>query len=183
MVNYQKAKIYKLVSNQTNKIYIGSTCQLLCHRKASHKRDYKNYMNGIGGYVTSFEIAKFDNMDIILIENYPCLNIEVLLARERYWIEKTPETVNKQHPGRTFKEYYELNKDRIHNRNKKYYEMNKEKINKKKMEYYKANKEHLLSIQIKELQCICGSTIQKREKTRHEKSKKHQLYLESHTPH
>ena len=37
MVNYADGKIYKLVNNVDNKIYVGSTCNPLRLRKSGHK--------------------------------------------------------------------------------------------------------------------------------------------------
>jgi hypothetical protein len=43
----------------------------------------------------SKKILKYGNAQIILIENYPCNNKDELRAREQYWIDKTPNIVNK----------------------------------------------------------------------------------------
>ena len=56
---------------------------------------------------------------------------------------------------------------------KEYYEANKEKILEKKKEHYEANKEKISE----KYTCDCGSIIQKQEKSRHEKSKKHLKFL------
>ena len=56
MVNtdfYSNAKIYKIVDN-TNNIYIGSTCKKLCQRLAQHRANYKQYLEG---FTTSFKIS------------------------------------------------------------------------------------------------------------------------------
>ena len=45
--DYSLGKIYKLVSNQTDDIYIGSTCQkLLSTRLCGHIQDYKRWVEG-----------------------------------------------------------------------------------------------------------------------------------------
>ena len=42
MNKYQNAKIYKIVCNITNKIYIGSTCEpKLSRRLAGHRSQFK----------------------------------------------------------------------------------------------------------------------------------------------
>jgi len=152
---YNRGKIYKLVSYQTDKIYIGSTCKpYLSDRLAGHRNDYKKHQNGKYHYVTSFEIMKYEDVDIILVENYPCESKQELHARERHWIENTPNCCNKNIPTRTTNEYnntpfakqlrkeydathieerkqrYEKNKDQLLERQKQYYEQNKEKIKK-----------------------------------------------------
>jgi hypothetical protein len=90
MVNYQLGKIYKIVDNTSDKIYIGSTCEpTLARRLAKHTSNYKDYTNGgKTPYTTSFEIIKNDNYDIVLLESCP-YNI----------------CVNKKIPTRTEKEY------------------------------------------------------------------------------
>ena len=66
MVNYELGKIYKIVRNETKLIYIGSTSQkYLSTRLEGHKRSYKQYLKGNYPYVTSFEILKGCNFDII----------------------------------------------------------------------------------------------------------------------
>lgn len=95
MVNYQNGKIYKIISNQTDKVYVGSTTQPLCERLSSHRSKYKRYLINKNTYITSFELVKYDDAKIILIENYPCQNKEELHAKEYDWMDKTENCVNK----------------------------------------------------------------------------------------
>jgi predicted GIY-YIG superfamily endonuclease len=45
--DYSRGKIYKIVCNITNKIYIGSTCEpTLARRLAWHVQDFKKWKNG-----------------------------------------------------------------------------------------------------------------------------------------
>lgn len=100
-------KIYKIVDNTNDNIYIGITTQkYLCNRLSSHKYD-KDCM--------SFEIIKNDDYKIELIEETDDK------SRERYWIENT-ECVNKQIPGRTKKQWNSDNKDKMTAYRKKHYE-------------------------------------------------------------
>lgn len=88
MVNYLNGKIYKIVSNCSDKIYIGSTTKLrLCDRMAEHRADLKRYNNGTHGYVSSTEILNYGDAKIVLIENYPCNTKDDLKARENHWQE------------------------------------------------------------------------------------------------
>jgi hypothetical protein len=98
MVNYQDAKIYKLASYQTDDIYIGSTCGRLSKRFNAHKTNFKK-----NGHISSKELMKYSDCKIILIENWPCNDINELKKRERYHIENNT-CVNKYIPGRTDKE-------------------------------------------------------------------------------
>ena len=93
MINYQNGKIYKLVSNHTDKVYIGSTTQPL------HKRfhEHKAYLNSGRLDNTSRTLFELGEVDIVLVEEYPCRNKIELHRQERYWIENT-NCVNKYIP-------------------------------------------------------------------------------------
>ena len=98
---YRHGKIYKIVSNKTGLVYIGSTCNTLTQRIAQHERDYKQYQKTgkkYNIYMTSFKILKYGNYQIQLVENYPCKNSKELHEREKYWIEKT-NCINKNIPS------------------------------------------------------------------------------------
>ena len=116
MVNYENSKIYKIVDNTNDNIYIGSTTKLLCQRLAGHRTNYELYKNKGLKYITSFKILENGDYDIVLLLNYPCNSKEELHAKERYYIE-TLSCVNKNIPGRSIKErmklYYADNKEEI----------------------------------------------------------------------
>jgi hypothetical protein len=92
--------------------------------------------------------------------------------------------VNKNIPSRTREEYYDDHKEEIAEYQKKYKEANKEQIKEKYQankeqikEKYQANKEQIAEKKNKKYDCPCGSTICKGNKATHEKSIKHQTYL------
>ena len=70
-------------------------------------------MEGNRRYITAFKVIENKNYSIILMELYPCGSKAELKARERYYIENN-ECVNKHIPGRTKKEYYDSNRDKIY---------------------------------------------------------------------
>ena len=90
MPNYQNGKIYKLVSNISNDIYIGSTVNKLSHRLNAHK-------NKANECVSKQLFANDAVIQIILIESYPCNNKSELTAREHHYIT-TLVCINKQIP-------------------------------------------------------------------------------------
>ena len=95
---YKRGKIYKLVSSQTDKIYIGSTIQSLGQRKALHKfRPTKSSKN----------ITCNQDWDIVRIKKFPC-NCKKELEREEGNCvkENLDKCTNKKIAGRTDKEYY-----------------------------------------------------------------------------
>jgi hypothetical protein len=128
MVNFENAKIYKIVDNTNGNIYIGSTCEpTLARRLAKHKCDYNRYLTDKSKhYTTSFEILKHDDYDIVLVEK--CDNItckDELTSRERFYIESM-ECVNKRIEGRTNKEYREEHKEKFTQYFKDYKQQHKE---------------------------------------------------------
>lgn len=136
---YQNGKIYKLVNNVDDNIYIGSTCSPLHQRLSKHKHSskvhpYRNvykHINEVG----------WENTQIILIEKYPCNDIDELLQRERYWIDKHKPKLNVVLPKRSNAEYYEDNKERFIEHNKQYREKTKDEKAKYDKIYYENNKE------------------------------------------
>lgn len=81
MRDYRKGKIYRLISQHTNKIYIGSTIQKLSSRMSALKRQY-GWKEGNKDF---FEILCYDDCGIVLVEEYPCDSIDQLHMREQYW--------------------------------------------------------------------------------------------------
>ncbi len=142
MNKYENGKIYKLVCNITNKIYYGSTIQPLHKRLYEHKSHYKKYLIDNKKYITSFEILKEGNFDIILVELVNCSCKIELRKKERYYIDNN-ECVNKCIPTRTIKEYQNDNKDNISIYKKEYRETHKDIINEKDKNYRETHKEDI----------------------------------------
>lgn len=140
MNKYESGKIYRLISAETNEQYIGSTIRTLNERLSYHKNDYKRYLKGGQHYVTSYEILKYVNAEIELIEAFPCENDEQLKQREGYY-QRKENCVNKNVAGRTKREWYEDNKEKKKKYNKEYNEANRDKINAKAREQYRRQKE------------------------------------------
>lgn len=156
---YKRAKIYCIKDNTTENIYIGSTCKTITSRLKDHIRKYKQYQHGKSRYVTSYDILKNDNYNVMLLEEYKtCENKMQLHAKERQYIESMP-CVNKVIPGRTLKEYYTQNKEIIKNKTKEYYTQNRDALNKQQKEI---------------IHCPhCDCKITRGGKSIHEKTKKH----------
>lgn len=78
--------IYKIFSNKTDKIYIGSTTKLLITRLQNHLQSYNSYVNGkSNNYISSFEIIKYGgDIQIELLESvlYNKKDKKELLTRE-----------------------------------------------------------------------------------------------------
>ena len=87
MAKFQNAKIYKLSSEDSEKVYIGSTCKELRERLIAHEVSYKSHLKGTTHFKSSYEIVKLGNHKIALIEAYPCSNFEELRKREQFWMD------------------------------------------------------------------------------------------------
>jgi len=185
-MNYQNGKIYKLVSNNTDKIYIGSTCSSLSKRLNQHKREYKCSENGNRKYLSkSKDVLCFGDVDIILLENSACNNKNELHARERYFIENNV-CVNKCIPNRNLNEKKDLaynyrlnNKLAIKERNLNYRINNIEKIKANKKITYEKNKVDILNKQKEIIVCECGANISKGNKPKHLNTNKHNKLIQS----
>ena len=150
---YQNGKIYKIVSINSDRYYIGSTYLPLNIRLNKHKTAYKRFLNGkIKDYCKSFDMLRLGDYSIILLELYPCNNKKELRAREGEYIRLYRDSiVNKNIPGRTNQEY-----------SQQYYLDNKTDINTKRRT---------------KIECECGGKYTVCNKARHEKTKKHQDYV------
>ena len=165
MRDYKQGKIYCLRSHQTDDIYIGSTCQTLSKRKVNHRVDYKRWKNGKCCYYTSFQLIKYDDCYIELLEECPCDNKNQLEQREGQLIREM-DCVNKHIAGRSKKEYYEENKEQIKENRKKHYEEHKEEIAEYNKKYNEAHKN--------DFKCeVCGFSGSKSKYNRHLKTQKH----------
>ncbi len=229
---YEHSKVYKLINSDESLIYIGSTTKTLEQRKKKHLINYLQWKNGKNNFVTSFKLFENDKNDvnICLIETFPCQTRRQLHERERFYIE-CHNCVNKVIPTRTYKEYHEDNREKIIAHKKEFYKNNKdkwveyrennedriienrkqyylkhrdeikekvklyrennaEKIATYKKAYVEINKDKVKSIKQKsyekhkefyqqEYVCECGSKITQKSKIRHEKTQKHQKYINS----
>ena len=70
MPNYNNGKVYKIVNNIDNMIYIGSTTCKLCNRMNVHRYNMNNNKNAT--LYKHMRKLGVHNFSIVLIENYPC---------------------------------------------------------------------------------------------------------------
>jgi len=133
-------RVYSIRSHQTTDIYIGSTTQALSMRMSGHRKDYKCYLNKTRHYISSFDILKYEDAYIEIIFEGEFENKNSLSRKEGEYIRELP-CINKRIEGRTHKEYYEDNKERLNEKKKEYNEINREKIAKAHHDYWIKNKE------------------------------------------
>ena len=161
-------KIYKIIDNTNNNVYIGSTCKTLKNRLSHHKSNYKQFLKGLYGYNTSYNLIKNNDYKIELLEACNIKTKQELFEREKYYIQNN-ECINKVVPGRNKKEYREANKDKI----KDYYITNKDKIIEYKKQYRIDNKDK----NNENFECECGGKYTRCHKSHHFKSTKHQEFI------
>ena len=113
---YQEGKIYKIVCNITNEIYIGSTILELKERLRLHKT---------GKDCVCRNIINRGDYKIELIKDYPCNNRRELEEEETKYINKL-NCINKNN-------LYQ-NKEKREEYLKQYREVKKEELNKKAKE-------------------------------------------------
>jgi hypothetical protein len=181
-----KGFIYIIRSHKTDDVYYGSTDNM-SQRMDWHIKHYKCWLNTKNNYITSFDIIKYEDWYVELVEEFE-YNIKTeLTAREGYYIRNN-NCVNKRIEGRTRKEYDIDNKEQIRERrikwinnnadkikeqNKIYRDTNRELINEKNKQYDIKNKEQIKEKRKVKYTCKCGSIITICNKALHEKTKKH----------
>ena len=149
--DYSRGKIYKIIDNTSNLIYVGSTCEpTLAMRLAKHVADYKRWKQCKSGFVASYEIIENGDYTIALLEDFPCENNDQLRAKEQEWKDKIKSN-NKNNPysGLTKRDYQEH-----------YRVENKQQIQQKHT-------------------CPCGGKFTTQHKTHHQNTLKHQAYVQT----
>ena len=154
---YCNGKIYKIIDKSSDMIYVGSTIRTLNQRLGMHISQFKSFKAHKAKFMTSFKILENDNYKIELISLYPCENKKELEFEEGKHILKLKNdgfnVVNKCIVGQTRKE--------------------------SKSRYYKNHKTHINELQKKKHKCICGSQCSISHKSCHEKTRKHQDYIDN----
>ncbi len=171
-----KGYIYKIVINNQDMIYIGSTKDLN-QRKRTHKSNCfrvngKKYNLNVYKIIRDKGITRdnFNEMvDIVWIEDVNYNERHELTAREKHYImelkpcgnmkipyDKCKEEYQKEYrennkdKNKEYKtEYREKNKDKIKEKDREYQKKNYEKNKEKKKEYYEKNKDKIKEYQKK----------------------------------
>jgi hypothetical protein len=173
---------YKITSTNTDKVYVGSTKHDINERLKKHETDYRYFKEGKYKYVTSFEILECKDYKIELLENKICESKEERNTVECKYIINTPNTVNRNLPGRTREQYYQDNKEDIDEYHRQRYQNNKQEINEHQRQYYRDNKEERNRKANEKHNCQCGGKFTNANKSQHEKSQKHQTFIRNQQP-
>ena len=144
---FYNSKIYKIIDNTNDNVYIGSCCSSLKTRLSKHKCSYEMFLfNNIKSfeiiknkdYIKSFDIIFNNNYKIELLEDCNVKTKEELFERERYYIENN-ECLNKN-TDINYEQYYNDNIDKINDYQKEYYKKKLEKEYRNRKAYRKAKK-------------------------------------------
>ena len=189
MPDYKEGKIYKIKCNETGEQYFGSTTYSLQSRLNNHKSKIKSKKQCMAK-----QIINRGNFQIELVENYSCETSHELHKRERFYIDNN-ECINHVIPTRTQKEYRQLHKEKFNECNRiwlkehrqerntwqnNYYKTNEDYREKSKVrasEYYEQNKKKILERMLVRYVCCCGAEGSVSNKLRHEKTQRHQKFI------
>ena len=186
-MDYKNGKIYTIRSYQTDEIYIGSTTQTLTKRLSKHKYQFKYWKEGKYNHISSFELIKYEDAYIELLELCPC-DSKMELERREGELIRSMDCVNKRIEGRTIKEYREENKEKIKMREKIYWEENKDKMKEYHKEWRETNKDKISGYGKKyneankdklkqKINCECGGKYTHQGKSTHLKTNRHQAHV------
>ena len=152
--------IYSLYCTLPNvyDIYIGSTKNL---RKRYMKHMYSCKNNKQYKLYKKMRETGSEHWKMSILEYSDILNTKKLRKLEQDYIDIMAPTLNSICASRSYKEYYEQNKEKILKNVKTYRKLNKEKIRENKS---------------KIIECSCGRKFTKTHKARHEKTKYHKQF-------
>ena len=175
-------KVYKIIHNQSDICYVGSTFNTLRDRWGRHRKTSKC---AISKYIEEYGR---DNFKIILIKEYEVIDRTHLEAYEQLWINKL-KCINSQSAFTikkiAKKDYRAKNKEQINQKVQEYKEANIDKIKSYQKDYKKQNKEKNSKYQeeyrnsLININCDCGGIFNKKTKNGHFKSQKHIKFYQS----
>ena len=202
MPNYQNGKIYTIRHPDTEKYYLGSTTQALSERFRGHKRLQNTtakqlfdlgidqcYIELLENYQCNSveELTKREG-ELIRLHKDNLVNKIIVGRTKKEYHQDNKETIAEKQ-----KIYYQTNKEILVEKQKIYHDNNKDTIYEKqkiyrdniddnrikdtKKIYYDNNKERISEKTKPKFTCDCNSVVRISDKIRHEKTKKHQLFI------
>ena len=148
------AKLYRVVNDVNSLVYIGSTFRKLPIRLAQHQ--LRSTTCGGPLYILMREIGR-DKFRIELIQDFPCDSREELLEEEKKLIQREG-TLNYRVERRGPAEYYQQTREKHQERMKAWYVENNARLTTPNA-------------------CGCGGRFTTANRTKHEKTARHQAYL------
>lgn len=176
-------RVYKIVHNQSDITYVGSTTTSLSRRWGCYKSEAKSDNNSKNSTSIGLIIQKYGikNFKMILIKEYEVIDKKHLFVYETLWINKLNcinqvTSFNPMNKSLKDKSYYQRNKDRIKSQVKQYASQNKDKIREMSKIYREKNKDKIREKKKEKFLCDCGVSTLKGHRLRHFRSKQHQKW-------
>ena len=171
-MDYGNSKIYQVLNNFDDDVYVGSTCQPLCKRLAFHRVHMNVESKSKRKLYTKMTELGIEQFYIELIEQYPCENKEELRKREGHFIRERG-TLNMCQAGRNRRQHYQDNIEHFRQKDKEWREKHQEQLKEK------AQKPEVKLIRNAKVSCECGGSYTYTHKAEHFKCKKHLEYVKS----
>ena len=130
-MDYSKAKVYMIISDASDDIYIRATCQPLSKKMAEHRISMKSSRDK--------HVKLYQKMNEIGVERF-----KILLIKEKF---ATMGALNSQIARRTSNDYKKEFKARYHPQKQIYRENNRKVMNEKNREYYNERKDKICNTQ------------------------------------
>lgn len=119
--------IYILMSETGNVTYYGSTSQRPTQRLCEHRYQYNRFLNNNPtANLRSFEVLKFPDYKMVVLDEYQNITKEQLEINEGYYIANN-DCVNKNVAGSTTVSHYAKNYMRLYNAKKREAKLNNKK--------------------------------------------------------
>ena len=182
-MDYSKTHFYKIVCNDLNikDCYVGHTTNFVkrrCHHKSDCNLPHaKNYNYSVYKFIR--ENGGWDNWEMVLIETLNCENLLEVNKIEREFVEKLNACLNIQVPTRTQEQWRHDKREELLSKKRDDYYNNRERYRKQQKDNYENNKEERSNKLKTKITCDCGAVVRKADYKRHEKTKKHQDYINS----
>jgi GIY-YIG catalytic domain. len=166
LLDYSKAKVYRLFCEGCELVYIGSTIQSLSTRLSKHRfKAFQPKPNITSSKLFWFSIFNDTEVKIELLESYPCNSRKELHERERFYIElyrsRGISVINSKIPFRTPHERVLLKKIWREN-NRDYF-----------VKWKQAQPLYFKKWRRKPVMCSCGLSITKGAFSKHRQTLKH----------
>tara|TARA_R110002153_G_scaffold24839_1_gene78924 strand:+ start:359 stop:907 length:549 start_codon:yes stop_codon:yes gene_type:complete len=168
--------VYKLCSDLCSDFYIGSTRNMV-QRKRTHKGSCNN-QNHIG-YNTKKSKTIRDNGGF---ENWRMVPLELMENTTKFEAECREEVVRCELQAKLNSQKASCGGLTPQEYRKQYYDEHIDHILQNVKKYQKENKEQIREHKLQKIDCPCGCQYTHSNKIRHEKSKKHQNYVNSLEP-
>ena len=184
-MDYSKAKIYKILNDIDDGIYIGATCQSLSQRMAEHRKNISGKQTKEWKFYKKMHELGVEHFYIELEKETPCETREQLRAIEGEYIRELG-TLNTKIAGRTKKQYTQDTREKKAEYDRKRREQMGEEINEKRREkywedveksreikrqQYQENPDKALKYQKRRVNCkVCGKELSQGFMTEHLKT-------------